>query len=836
MTLRNTLLCGVVFTVFGSVGSVAVAQTAPAPAPAPAQQASTVGEIIVVARKRAENLQSVPVAVTAQTGTQLQQQGVREPTDLGRIVPSLTVVSGASSPTGALTSLRGQTASDVLLTLSQPVGLYEDSVNIPHPAGSDLGFFDLTQVEVLNGPQGTLYGRNTTGGAINIFTRGADYNGYHGFVSGEAGNYDDWKVGGAVNVPIVSDTLAVRLAYQHWNREGFGDSAVTGERLGDSRDDDVGRLSVKFDPNPVFSASLKVEYDHATRTDDLYQTRELTPAGMFTTTTCAGGETLSGGGGQYCPQLNGTSFGGAFYATNEWYLEGMKGGVNPALLVNPTGSDNLFTNNSAIDTFEHVSAWHGALDMSWKITPDITLRSITGLHQFTDYRTFDLTGLPIQAFVVGYGAGGITPADGVDPRSLQPDEQSLQWTQEFNLSGEAFDRRLRWLVGGFYSSDSGSENERASLFEGLTATANGPFDINYTSPTITNKSWAVFSQDDFKINKIFSITMGGRYTEEDLSQVNESYIYLFPNGGYPAVYSCLASAGYGLSPGACALDQSLHSSGVSYLFSFNAQVTQDILLYAKTARGFRGGALQARAPQDPPARPETDTDYEVGVKSDWLDHRLRVNLDAYDTEYQNKQETQIVDINGAQTTPIVNAASARIQGVEGLVTAAPFEGLTLNGSFDYLYGKYLNFPTALTPDNVPADGTGVPFAIPRWTLDIGGRYVHSFGPGEIAFQADYSWHAATPETVLNVDPTLKAIAPGLVNSWYSAVGLVNARLEFNVPDKGLSIALFATNLLDKHYQVYSLAFVGSESDFGWSGQTQEPRMWGVTIRKSFGGD
>jgi iron complex outermembrane receptor protein len=837
MTLRSTLLSGVAILAGATMASGAFAQQTAANSTS--GSVTAIGEVIVTARKREEDVQKVPVAITVQSGKQLQQQTIRQPSDLQRIVPSLVAVSGASSPSGVLLTLRGQSASDVLLTLSQPVGLYEDAVNIPHPVGADIGFFDLSSVEVLNGPQGTLYGRNTTGGAINILTRGADYDGFHGFISAEGGNFKDWKVGGAVNIPVISDMLSVRLAYQHWSREGFGESGITGERLGDPHDDDVARLSVKFDPNPAFTASLKLEYDHANRTDDLYQTRAFTPPGMFTSTTCAGGIPLASSGGlpstgMYCPNLNGTTAGGAGTAYYEWLVEGMKGGVNPITLVNGEGG-NIFTNYSAEDTFERLSAWHGALDWSWKINDDVTLRSITGFHRITDYRTFDLTALPIQAFLVGYGAGGLTPALGTDDRQLQPDEQTTQWTQEVNLSGTAFDKRLHWLLGGFYSHDSGNEDEVAGEFQGLTG-----FDINYHSPQITNESWAIFTQEDYKFTDMFSVTGGFRYTEEDLSQDAQDYIYFLPGGGSPlaGLVDCLAG-GAGGSPiqpdgSGCAVNQSLHSSGISYLVSLNAQITPDVMAYLKTARGFRGGALQQRAPQASAAGPETNTDYEVGLKSDWFEHRLRANLDAYYTKYHNKQETQIVDLGGAQATVIENAAQAKIWGVEGQFVAVPFEGLTLNANFDYLHGSYDSFPNALTPDNTSVDASGVLFPLPQWTFDIGGRYVHDLGPGQIAFQADYSWHSATPQTVLDVDPTLKTIDPSLVNSWFASVGLVNARLEYNLPRSGLSVALFATNLLDKHYQTFALGFVGSSSDYGWTGQTQEPRMWGITIRKSFG--
>src|SRR5690606_19958017 len=166
-------------------------------------------EVVVTARKREESLQSVPVAVSALSGAALEERTLREASDLQRVVPGLNMSgSAANTGTGTNISIRGQVAGDNLITFSQPVGLYLDSVNIPHPVGSNISFFDIARVEVLKGPQGTLYGRNTTGGAMNVITRGADYSGIHGFAYGEYGNYNNWKLAGAINVPIVEDMLA----------------------------------------------------------------------------------------------------------------------------------------------------------------------------------------------------------------------------------------------------------------------------------------------------------------------------------------------------------------------------------------------------------------------------------------------------------------------------------------------------------------------------------------------------------------------------------------------------------------------------------------------------
>ena len=164
-----------------SVMSVAtLALVAAAPQGAAAQD--TVQEVVVTARKREESLQSVPVAITAMSSAQLAEHGIQSPLDLGRSVPSLRSLPHSISASVVTFSLRGQMAGDVLSTVDQAVGLYVDGVYIARPRGLNGAFFDLERVEVLKGPQGTLYGRNTTGGAINLISRSPDYEGFHGFV------------------------------------------------------------------------------------------------------------------------------------------------------------------------------------------------------------------------------------------------------------------------------------------------------------------------------------------------------------------------------------------------------------------------------------------------------------------------------------------------------------------------------------------------------------------------------------------------------------------------------------------------------------------------------
>jgi iron complex outermembrane recepter protein len=824
MDFRRSLLVGsAAVTLMWSAGAVAAnAQAAAAADTNPT--ASTLGEVVVTARKRSESLQKVPVAVTSVTGMQLAQRGVRETTDLQEIVPSLTVTINSSEPTAAVFSLRGQEAGDILLTLSQPVGVYEDSVNVPHPDGLQGAFFDVQRVEVLKGPQGTLYGRNTTGGAVNIITHGADYDGLHGFLESEVGDYNDWKLGGAVNVPIIDDVLAVRIAYQHFGRDGFGKSTVTGETFGDQHDDDILRTSVRFDPVSFLTSTTKFEVSNLN--DNQYMTKlvALPPAAD---------------GGTTVPLEAGLETGCGSFANVPALI-----GCGSAALAPYLNSSNIFRNASAVQTGTKVQTLHAVEDVTWTLPDDLHLRSVSGLHYVHDNDTLDLAGVPFQILDIGAGAGsgGLQPIApfGPYPYRLIPEETYHSYTQEFNLSGNSFDR-LNWLIGAFGSWEQGHGGEP---FIALPDLSGGSVSTTTISNGEQTRTWAVFTQNDLKISDRVSLTLGARYTEERES--NNSQQFTWQGGNF----SCVSgSAAPGNNPNLCpTANQDIRSHGLSYLASFNFQVTPDTLLYVKTSRGFRGGALQFRAPTLPGVKPEIATDYEAGIKSDFLEHRLRVNLAGYHTNYTNKQETIIEAVcgNGVQASPggacadgtaphsttvLFNAASAHIDGFEGELTALPVKGLTLNSSLTYLHGVYDSFPNAVSADGTPANLTGVQFADPTWRFNIGGRYEHEVGPGIIGGQLDYNWRAKTNQNAITTSALFNMSAPGLQDKLYAAVGLLNGRLDYTMPDKGLTVALFVTNLLDKHYQTVGLfqAALGIAT-----ADTQAPRMFGLNIVKSFG--
>jgi iron complex outermembrane receptor protein len=805
-----------------------MAQQAPRPAGATVvaeNQPAPIAEVIVTARKQAENLQRVPEPVTSDTGAQLTERNIRQGSDLSRVVPSLLSTDAQGSNASSTFTVRGAAPGDVLLTISQPVGLYEDTVNIPHPVGTNAAFFDLERVEVIAGPQGTLYGRNTTGGAIDIITRGADYGGYHGFLYGEAGNYDDYKFAAAVNIPLIKDVLSVRIADQYWYRQGFGQSSANGQRLGEDRNDNTFRLSVRFDPSPNFTSTTKFEADNLARHGLLITLDGVNPAFTFPGT-------------------------GISPAALEAFLES----GNPNALKNEI-TPNIFTNTSTGVNRDNLQIYHVVEDFTWTINDAVKLRSITGYHYAKDFQSEDLDSTRYQLLEIDAGVGGTgaQPITGVYPYPTQPDEQYGSLTQEFDLSGKAFDR-LNWLVGAYGSTETGNSGQPSisapvlNTLGGLGASVGGVYDRN-----IRTKVWGVYTQDDLHITDTLSITGGVRYSQEnesqDDSQFGENPVSqkFFCDGGLAPAFIPNTPAPNN-NPLACAFHSAESANGVSYLASINWQATPDILVYLKTAKGFKGGVLQERAPEAPPAKPEFATDYEIGFKGDFFDHRLRADLAAYLTDYTNKQQSAILvnPANNLLETVISNAATARAEGVEAQLTAVPVQGLTLYSVMDYLHGQYTKFGTPACntataaqaiqlgcphgANGAPVDASGLPFALPPWQVTVGGRYEFDLGPGKLAGELDYAWRAAAPNSVLTVDPL---VPTALANRLNEDIGLLNGRIDYYMPEQGLTFSLFSTNLLNKHYQTAGLDLMSS---FGFiTGTTQEPLMVAFSVRKTFGG-
>ncbi len=660
---------------------------------------------------------------------------------------------------------------------------------------------------------------------MNIITKGADYEGVHGFAFAEGGNYKNVRLNGAVNVPIVEDKLALRLAGQYWNRNGYGKSRINGWDTGNDKNQAFVRASLVADPTENLNIVVKAEY--ARMREHGFLNVPIWNTGQGATSFQAAFE------------LGLDPFNAANRATAKALLDDIAA----------KGRADAFTSDTELKLRNKAGRKSISATVTYDLAENAQLKSISGYAKVVSDPYTDLDATRFRILEIGVLSPG--------PQTFADFDQNVGkfFSQEFDLSGSSFDDKLNWLFGGFISREKGIDSTTNNFRIDQTRLANAgtllapgtPFTINFNQGIdIKNSSWSLFTQEDYKILPTLSATLGLRYTEEThgVNQVSRRFA---PSTGQ---YSCsFVTAAPGstaplitLNPITdCSTKRTASFTGTSYLASLNWQATPHTLVYLKTAQGFRGGGWNLRVITAPAFSPEKARDVEFGVKTDLLNGRVRANLAAYKTAYSNKQESIIVPVGLTPQTVIQNAASATIKGLEGEFTVRPVDGLTLRSMVSYLYGKYDKFPGALNLFGARVDGTGERFANPRWQYSLSGRYEHDMGGGKAGIQADWSHISGAKPPPRLQDPNLPAF---VVNSLVAgtnnyavgtkSLGLLNLRLDYEMEDKGLSVAVFANNALDKTVRYYVL----NQSALGGvqGAVIGEPRMWGVQVRKTFGSE
>ncbi len=811
-----------------------------------AQPASAqVEDIVAIARKREESLQKVPVAVSAFSGAQLESQGVRDFSKLGLITPSLAPDQRTQgSPSAVNFNLRGQRGADVLITIDPAVGTYIDGAPVTHGYGLGGAFYDIERIEVLKGPQGTLYGKNTTGGAINVITRKPDYEGYHGYAQIDVGNYTNVDYGGAINLPIVDDMLAVRLSFQRNSRNGYvkqsgatfdingaapGSVTAGTQDLGDE-DSWAFRGGLLFDPSDKVSVNVTGEYLRIRENGQAMKT-----VGWLLPATIA--PTTAEGRIQAASEL----FGVAGAATTVPQRDAADAFVRNVI----AGRLSPFVSDSgSLLTHGNYTGYNLVGNVSFELDENTQLKSITGYRTFHEDRNTEIDGL---LFVI---------------HDSPQDAKGTAFSQEFNVSGQAMDDRLDWIGGVFYNTEQGLDQSAS-----LARPANNSRALARIIGDVRNSSWAVFSQLNYAITDRLKLTGGGRYTEEtrDLTSRTHSQFTVWnpiaktvTTGGGTSM--CLTQpfppfvfVPFGDDGRACQrILPSLTAQGWSWLGSLDYQVTDDVLLYVKTARGFRSGGYNLRgigSATFDPTRPEIARDVEVGMKGDFFDNRLRANIALYKTKYSDKIESFLLLTGGVLQTVIQNAAQSGVKGAELELTATPWEGMTLMGTGTYLDAAYKQF----LANDTNAGGLGVsgvvnragqPFLLAtgvgstrKWSYSVSARQEFDLGAVTIAPQADWSWRSG-----LFLDPVgIYAIAilagqsefVGIAKELTQSYGLLNLRLDVNVPEFGVNVGLYATNVLDKVYYTAGTNVAGRQYV---NALVNEPRFYGIQIKKTFGND
>jgi iron complex outermembrane recepter protein len=793
--------------------------------PAAEEDAGGLGEIIVTARKVNENLQDVPVAITAFSGDDLERQNVQKVENLANFTPGLRMVQAQSTPTAMTIALRGQVQTDILVTLDPSVGTYVDGVYWARAYGLNGNLLDVKSVQVLKGPQGTLFGRNTTGGAILINSNDPDLNTYSGKLSATFGRFNEFEATAVSNLPIIPGRLSLRLAGTRFQRDGYTTNAAPatattaltatvpvargpffGSQNGkkfDSRDrwNFRGKLLAQVTDN--FSLLLSGEYFDADETAPARALRLATnaytapapgpgltsPYNVANTTALFVGATNAGL--PLAPANFPAIFGVGYTRLN-------------ADISAAASNPNIVLNNERPYATARTYSYGltAALDAPWG-----EVKLITGIRKVRTNAGIDLEG---SQYAIHFTEG---------------QQEIKQQSGELQTTGKAFGGALDFAAGLFVFHETGFDQSIS-----ITVPALNP-NTSHFSARINNDSMGMYAQGSYHVTNALTFTGGLRYSVDDkgITSFNNNYnratgvtVCSIQGGNLGALGREIVEV-----PG-CAIKRRDSFSGVSYTAGLDYKVSDNVLLYAKTAKGFRSGGQNLRAPSTAaflPFQPEVAYSYEIGFKSEFFDKRVRLNVAAYTSDIKGIQRSSLIAVppippsTVAGTATIVsNAGKARVKGLEAEIAAVVFPGFTVSATGALVDPKYVRFAD-LTGDRSFERFTGVA----KKQFSLAADYATSFGEkNKINLHVDYAWRGDSPTSdyFFAANPQNAAIVDATTAK---ALGMVGARASVEFGNFG--IAVFGRNITNKRDFVQNLLV----APLGYiTGIRNEPATYGIT--------
>ncbi|CAM8672616.1 TonB-dependent receptor [Sphingobium sp.] len=824
---RNSVRGAVIGLLLGTAFSALAATPAFAQAP---QSGAQVGleDIVVTARKVAENLQDVPVAITAFTAESLLEQGATKVSDVARTTPSLTVRESPSNPTAISITLRGQVQTDILATLDPSVGTYVDDVYWSRAYGLNQDLLDLSSVQVLKGPQGTLFGRNTTGGAMLFETNNPNFDGISGSVAATYGRFNE-RVGTViVNIPLIDDKLAIRGAVQRNLRDGWMKDRVTGDKYND-RDNWAARGKILYQATDNLSFLFSGEYFKQDVSAAGRQMLYLVPSGL-TAPSAADNAALQSAGAAAAATLTAAGL-------------PVPAGINP-FSYGAIGSSGALQAGGNLRSY-YTSLGASQTELSQGIAgnpnfPSASPRTYVKTQTYNGTINLD-TFFGAIKFVGGWRRVSTTSRLDLDgsaaPIHTTTGDQTLtQYSGELQITGQAFDDAIDFAGGAFYFHESGFDTSSS-----VTLPSFNPNTLLF-SGQLDNDSIGTYAQATYHFDDRLSFTGGLRYSVDDkgLTTRNQNRSRITGIAVCQIPTASIAND--------CALRVRDEFDGVSYLASLDYKLSDDVLVYLKTSKGFRSGGQNLRANSVATAisfRPEVAYAHEAGIKSELFDRRLRVNLAGYYSNVEDIQRTTLIGLpNGTTQTVLTNAGKIRIWGLEGDFLMQLPAGFQIGGTGAYTNAKYKDYQelpsrTNLTGSRLTERVEGVP----EWTWSLTGSYEHAFNFGRLNLRTDYSWNSAInlqPYTPFLGDPqgvtidpnTGKTIAQNIIDATTSPKqGVLSARASLTLMDDKLELAVFGRNLTNNRKVVQAL-YVGG---IGYvSGVHREPVTYGGTITYRFG--
>jgi outer membrane receptor protein involved in Fe transport len=779
-------------------------------APASAQQAASVTaaavsevptaqELVVTAQKRSEKISEVPMSITAATGDTLRSKAIFDPSGLTEIEPSLQF---APSPYGTpIYTIRGVGYFEQSLAATPAVSIYQNEVPYLYPIMSKGALLDLDHVEILKGPQGILYGQNSTGGAIN-FDAAQPTRTLAAGVDATWARFNATHLDGYVSGPL-TDTLSARLSASLDEGGAWQKSTTRNDTLG-NKDLQTGRLILDWEPTDRFSARLNING---------FEDHSQIQAAQLEGWHFSGPQYIAPGGTAQLTNL-------AVYMPNaalfKFYPLRVQQQVSEPIVQNPQAADWVAGAHPHLQETEY----QGSLRMDYKLAPDIGLTSITSYQRFTQHDDLDDTG---NAMVIAQG-------------KINGNVGSFY--QELRVHGAAVDGRLQWVVGANYQKDYTSElvNVTDYATTGTFLTGGSPFSTLHIAPFsivgtpshVDADTTAVFANLDYNLTDQIILHGGIRYTQSDQKFAGCA----FTDG--------ILGSLFGVKAGQCDTSlpdgtrgtyrTSLDQNNTPWRVGVDYKFAPDNMVYASISRGFKAGTSPALGAQTflqlQPVKQEELTSYEVGLKSSLFDNTLQFTSAYFHYDYENKQVLgRFLDAVFGDLQGLVNIPQATEDGVEFAGTWRPVKGLTLNGSVTYLDSQvtsnFVNFASYVlsAADTVNFKGESFPFT-PKWSLNYGGRYDWALNGDLNAFVAfDASWQSATNSAFGSAHAATEG--PSLDNKAY---GLLNLSAGISPTNSNWKVEVWGKNVTNTYY--WNSAFYQFDPTVRLTGM---PTSYGLTV-------
>jgi iron complex outermembrane receptor protein len=813
-----------------------------AAAQAAAQQTATsaadtgVGEIIVTAQKRAENVQNVPISISAFTAAALKTRGISDVTAMGALAPNVTLDAGTpfSGSSAVLSAyIRGIGQDDFAFNMDPGVGVYVDGVYLARSVGANQDLLDVDRVEILKGPQGTLFGRNTIGGAISIVTKKpADQ--FDGKIEVTTGRFNRLDTKGTFDIPLAKGLLSSFTFSTKYNQgyqkvipfPGFANGVVADAfpSFGANHPDWLGgenqynlRGKILWEAAPNLSVTVSGDYLHQANNG-------VASTLLKTWTNPANAAAVFG------PLYNGCIAGALPAFAMSGVCNTIVGGTSLGGLISHGASllygdqfiaPSIDQTYASGNNFSRMRNYGGSLSLDWSLG-GASIKSVTAYRELHWQSAQDEDGSPLPILQTSF------------------DENQHQFSEELQATGKAFADRLSYVFGVYYFNEGGNIHDLVDFPGGLLQIDGQNF--------LSTTNYAAYTHLNYKVTDQLSFTLGGRYTHEDKHFTGlqgdpngffyKANGYYTPNAaaqaalcnsgasapsliGIPAGLFCYPSPGnvyqvYPVAPDG-GFQQTFNNFspkvGVEY------KPLRDLMLYGSWSEGYKTGGWTTRLTAPEPAGsgaatfgPEKASTFEGGVKSELLDRKVMFNLSGFYTNYKGIQ----LNFQVGTSPTLENAGNAHIYGFEAEFQTRPIPDLTIQANAGYTHARYSwlsPFVTGVTLDSrLPKT--------PEWKFTFSPQYhLHLGDHGDVMIVADYTHTASMFNDTENTVLIERA-----------ATNVINASITYRNPGDHWELSLGGTNLTNDRYLTVGQNQVAGGATYG---TYNRPAEWYLTGRVNF---